>query len=120
MAVSFGHKCVAMEEIGLLREDMAEERRLKDETTEKAKFDVDRASKFAQKLAECEQVSNQNRENAREGEKKVIALTKEKEAMLLKIDIAKVETLESYKKTNDFAKAAERHLMLKIVKVMVT
>lgn len=36
---------------------------------------------------------------------------------LLEIDDAMVEAVESYKKTNDFAQTADKHLMSKIVKV---
>lgn len=110
-------KTTLEKEISILREEVAEKRCLKDRVINKGKFVVDKASKFSQQLVECEHALNQNRENAREAEKKVIALTKEKVAALLKIDAAKVEAIEAYKKTDDFAKDSERHLMSKIFKV---
>lgn len=133
------------EDIVLLRRRLGEEVELKDGAIEKAQFAVEKANKFAQQLAECEQASNQNRENARRAEKNLSAATKEKEAALLQaetlqkekeaafgqlqavqkekeaalvqLETAKVEAVTSFKKTAAFEEAAERHLLNKIIRV---
>lgn len=128
--VKLAHKCATLKEeaskdgkaidlekeIILLKGDFLEARCLKDGAISKTQIVMEKVYKFSFQLTEMNEAEKKYFEDARNVEKRVVVLAKERDVALQKIDQA-LSTVERFKKTPKFARITYNHCLARFINI---